>query len=117
MKYLGAHAHEHVVRMSKLINERKDIEVNVLIREGDTNFLAANYVSYRWQRKDYFSTTSFYVFADYLALISFQDENAPKVILIHSAVFADAYRKQFMEQWWQATIPKQMKVKAKLTGN
>jgi transcriptional regulator with XRE-family HTH domain len=105
IKYEGDFAQMHMDRMAELVKRRKDIQMKVLIREGDTYFVASHYATYRWESAEGFSPTVFYVFADYLALISFQGENAPKVVLIHSASFANAYRKQFMVQWRQAKIP------------
>lgn len=69
----------------------------ILVRDSDTNFVAGTYASYRCQEKESFSPTAFYVFGNYLALISVQAKISPKVILIHAAEFANAYRKQFME--------------------
>jgi hypothetical protein len=109
-KYQGDQHQLHIERMNKLTEERDDIQVEILIREGDTNFTATSYASYRWQSRDSFSPTAFYVFGDYLALISFQSENAPKVILIRSAVFAEGYRRQFAEEWDRAKIPPQKKL-------
>jgi hypothetical protein len=108
-KYQGEQNRLHVERMDKLTKERDDIQVMILIREGDTNFAASSYASYRWQSRQSFSPTAFYVFGDCLALISFQSENAPKVILIRSAVFAEAYRRQFAEEWDRAKIPPERK--------
>ncbi len=105
VKYQEQQAETHRERMNVLTKERGDIQVMILIREGDTNFVATSYASYRWQSRQSFSPTAFYVFGDCLALISFQSENAPKVILIRSAVFAEAYRRQFAEEWDRAKIP------------
>lgn len=104
-KYQGSQHETHIQRMDHLTEERGDIRVMILIREGDTNFVATDYAAYRWQRRESFSPTAFYVFGDYLALISFQSENAPKVILIRSPVFAEAYRRQFAEEWDRAKLP------------
>lgn len=105
VKYQKDFSQPHMDRMAELVKQRKDIHMKILVRDGDTNFVASNYASYRWQRPENFTPTAFYVFTDYLALISFHGENAPKVILIHSAVFANSYRRQFMEQWASAKIP------------
>jgi transcriptional regulator with XRE-family HTH domain len=95
----------HKDRMARLAKERKDFKMMILIREGDTFFMASSYATYRWQNEEDFSTTSFYVFGSYLALISFHAAVSPKVILIHSREFADAYRKQFMGDWKRAKEP------------
>jgi len=105
LNYQTSFFDQHIVRMESLTKERKDIKMRILICEGDTNFIASRYASYRWQNKESFSPTSFYVFSDYLALISFRSKNAPKVILLHSEEFANAYRQQFMDEWKRAKDP------------
>jgi transcriptional regulator with XRE-family HTH domain len=100
---------DYIERVTKLQKDRDDIKVFILIREGDTNFVASKYAEYRWQNRDNFDPTPFYVFGDYLALISFQADPTPKVILIRSWPFAEAYRKQFMEVWNVATKPRAKK--------
>ena len=104
-EYLGDYAAVHIGRMKELLRQRRKLDFKVMLCEGDTHFLGSSYIAYRWQRAESFGPAAFYVFADYLALISFQGENAPKLVLIHSTVFADAYRRQFMEQWAHARIP------------
>jgi hypothetical protein len=91
--------------VAKLQKERRDIKAYILIREGDRNFVASEYAEYRWQDKNSFSPTAFYVFGDHLALISFHSENPPHVVLISSAAFASAYRKQFRDDFSRARIP------------
>ncbi len=108
-KYQKGFVSMHMERMARLTNERKDMKMIILVREGDTYFTASSYASYRWQPKETFSPTSFYVFGDYLALISFHATVSPKVILIHSGEFAEAYRKQFMDEWKRAKIPPRAK--------
>lgn len=93
------HASMHIKRMNKLIEKRKDIEFKVLLQEGDTNFMANSYCAYRWQDRDSFVPTPFYVFGDNLALITFDAKPAPKVMVIRSEAFAAAYRKQFHIAW------------------
>lgn len=95
----------HRERMAQLAKARKDLRVRILVKEGDTNFVASNYASYRWQAKEYFSPTTFYTFGDYLALISFFHRPAPHVILIKSKPYADAYRLAFEAAWAMAKEP------------
>jgi transcriptional regulator with XRE-family HTH domain len=102
---------EYIEKVSKLEKERGDIRALILIREGDENFVASAYAEYRWQNKESFSPTAFYVFGDHLALISFSSENPPHVVLITSAAFAEAYRKQFKDDFSRAKIPPKKKGK------
>lgn len=98
-------AERHRDQMSALTAKRKDIIMRILIQEGDYNFSASNYATYRWQKRQYFSPTSFYVFGDMLALISFSHEPPPQVILIKSSSFAQAYRHSFNLAWNFADDP------------
>lgn len=99
VKYKGAFSEVYWKKMAQIVKKNKKIRFRILVEEGDRNLVASSYATYRWQSKESFSPHPFYVFADYLALISFQGENAPKVILIHSATFAETYRKMFMTLW------------------
>jgi transcriptional regulator with XRE-family HTH domain len=96
------HATKHIKRMSQLVKGRGDILFNVLLREGDKNFIASDYCHYKWLKQSDFVATPFYVFGDTLALISFQSDPAPKILMILSAVFAEAYRRQFDVAWQAA---------------
>ena len=99
------HTEAHIARMTALCAERDDIVFRALVREGDTNFVASGYAAYRWQPRHDFSAAPFYVFGDNLALITFDANPAPKVLMIRSAVFAEAYRKQFQIAWEAAKTP------------
>jgi DNA-binding XRE family transcriptional regulator len=101
------HSRAHLERMTALCQSRHDISFKILIKEGDANFLASTYATYRWQPREHFSPTPFYLFGDRLALITFDADPAPKILLIRSAVFADAYRKQFQIAWEAAKDPPQ----------
>ncbi len=105
------HAADYIKRMNKLVAKRKDIEYRVLIREGDMNFLATSYCQYRWQARDNFVATPFYVYGDTLALITFQARPAPKIMIIRSEAFANAYRRQFDIAWKVAKPPSVRKEK------
>lgn len=111
VKYQGDFANVHMGRMAELAKQRPDLKMRILIAEDDYNFVASNYASYRWQPKELFSPTAFYVFGDCLALISFTHDPAPLVILIKSAAFAEAYRHSFNQVWTLAQDPKPRKTK------
>lgn len=105
VKYQGDFANLHMARMAELAKLRPDMKMRILIAEDDHNFVASHYASYRWQPKELFSPTAFYVFGDNLALISFSHDPAPLVILIQSAAFAEAYRHSFNLVWRSAQEP------------
>jgi transcriptional regulator with XRE-family HTH domain len=95
----------HRQRMMELLKERNDVSVRILCKEGNSDFDILGYAKYRWLPEEQFSPTSFYTFGDYLALISFFHEHPPQVILLHSAPYADAYRRTFELAWKNAKQP------------
>lgn len=95
----------HRSRMAELIKQYPDLRMRILIEEGDYNFVASQYATYRWQPKESFSPTAFYVFGNCLALISFTHDPAPLVVLIKSAAFAEAYRHSFNLAWMSSKDP------------
>jgi len=105
VKYQKDFSSSYMDQMVALVRSRKDIKMRILVREGDTNFVAKDYATYRWQNPESFSPTAFYVFPDHLALISFEGDDAPRIVLIKSAIFSAAYRKQFMAHWRAARNP------------
>jgi len=105
IKYHGEFAAGHIERMAELVKQRDDLMMRILVEEGDTNFVSSSYAQYRWLPKAYFSPSSFYVFGDNLALITFAHEPSPLVIFIKSASLADAYRHAFDLAWTQSIEP------------
>jgi len=95
----------HRERMAELAKKRQDFNMRILVREGDYNFVASKYATYRWCPKEYFSPTSFYVFGNNLALISFDTDPAPLVLFIQSGSFAEAYRQAFNFAWANSKEP------------
>lgn len=101
----GDQTQAHIARMTLLAQARHDFKMRILIREGDENYSAGGYAEYRWLSAQYFSPACFYVFNNYLALISFMAIPSPQVILIKSKAFADAYRQQFQKLWETSIVP------------
>jgi DNA-binding XRE family transcriptional regulator len=95
----------HRIRMAEIAKQRQDFDMKILVKEGDYNFTAMKYATYRWSPKEYFSPVPFYVFGDSLALISFENDPAPLVLLIQSGPFAEAYRQSFNFAWATAKEP------------
>jgi len=101
----------HRKRMMELREERQDFSVRTLQEEGDDFMPNAAFSEYRWQKKEYFPPTSYYVFGSCVALISFEGTTPPFVILIKSALFAEAYRRSFDFAWSLAEVPPVLKTK------
>ncbi|MDD5586600.1 MAG: helix-turn-helix transcriptional regulator [Alphaproteobacteria bacterium] len=110
-QYYGdcSRSNKHIVRMNEMMRARgEQYCMNILVCENDSNYVADGYARYRWLSKEYFTPACFYVFNNYLALISFTAIPAPHVILIKSAAFADAYRQLFQKLWETAKIPPEL---------
>lgn len=72
----------------------------ILIKEGDTNFIASDYAEYRWVPKENFHSVPFYVFGNNLAFLIFGEDVI--VHMIQNAEIADAQRTQFKLVWESA---------------
>jgi DNA-binding XRE family transcriptional regulator len=112
----GDQTQPHLSRMTALAQTRNDFRMRILICEGDENYIASGYADYRWLSEKYFSPACFYVFNNYLALISFTAKPTPQVIFIRSKAFADAYRQQFQKLWETAAIPSRKFVRTQRHG-
>ncbi|MCL2469938.1 MAG: helix-turn-helix transcriptional regulator [Alphaproteobacteria bacterium] len=105
LKYHGEYAQAHIKRMAKLVNQRQDFRMRILVEEGDTDFTSSNYAQYKWQPKEHFSPAAFYVFGENIALISFDHDPAPLVVLIRSSSLAISYKRAFDLAWKMAIDP------------
>ncbi len=104
-KHLKDYSSIHRNRMSKLIEERKDIKVRALLREGDLNFSCSDYAEYKWLSKELFDPVPFYVYGDTLGIMSFQTVPAPTIIVHDIPAITQAYKKQFDALWKMSTEP------------
>jgi len=105
----------HRNRMKELKKQRPAFSVRTLQEEGDDYMPNAAFSEYRWQRKEYFPPTAYYVFGNCVALISFDGPSPPFVILVKSSLFAEAYRRSFDFAWQQAEVPPPVKPVKKKT--
>jgi DNA-binding XRE family transcriptional regulator len=96
---MGDHSPVHRARMAALVTERKDIKVQAILCEGDTNFIASDYNEYRWISKDIFSPVPFYIYGQTLAIMAFQTTPGPTIIVHKFPSVTAAYRKQFEAFW------------------
>ncbi len=94
-RHMGVDADEdYSKRMAEI---KSNYTFKILIKEGDTNFIASNYAEYRWISTENFHSVPFYVFGDNLAFIIFS--NDVTVHLINNAEIAAAQRTQFYLSW------------------
>lgn len=97
-KYLRDYTSLHVDRMSKI----KGLKIRALAtRKEIGQSTVSGYLEYRYIPEN--KSLPFYVFGDKLAIINFDVENAPRIILIKSSTVADSYRSQFDVMWQHAT--------------
>lgn len=97
-QHLGAHAEAHIKRMIGL----QGVSIRAIANVKDpTHNPAAGYLKYRYNG-NIVSSVPFYVYADRLAIINFQVENAPSIVIINSAQVAQSFRTQFEIMWHNA---------------
>lgn len=89
--------------MKELVDSGK-ITVRILATES---YFTSDWAQYRWQPEQSSTPTAFYAFGDCLALISFDNDPAPYVVLHKKGPFAEAYRKSFELAWANAKQPPQ----------
>ena len=99
-KYMGQEADDNYsARMKEMKN---NFSFKIIIKEGDTNYVASDYAEYRWIPKGEFHSVPFYVFGNNLAFLIFDEDVT--VHLINNNEIADAQRSQFNLSWQGAKI-------------
>jgi len=96
VEHLGDYSKVHVQRMNAL----KNVKVRVIVNEQ--NFYAipnGKYLEYRYSPKQGISSVPFYVYGDKFALILFNEDPSPQIIVISSELASKAYREQFDILW------------------
>jgi len=85
---------DYTARMKSL---NTNYSFRILIKEGDTNFVASDYAEYRWIADNDFHSVPFYVFGDNLAFLIFNEVTT--IHVINNPEIADAQRTQFNLAW------------------
>jgi DNA-binding XRE family transcriptional regulator len=93
-QYLKDYTDTHVTRMTKI----EGLELQVLLSQNTLSPFSQDYRNCRYL-PEVAHSVPFYVYADRLAIINFEGDNAPKIVIIHSATVANAYRDQFRLMW------------------
>ena len=75
------------------------LKMRTLIQEGDMNFVSGAYTEYRWVSKEQFQPVPFYAYAEKLAIVVFQADPSPRILMIESKPIAEAYRRLFESMW------------------
>lgn len=75
------------------------IRSHILIKEGDYRTFATGYAEYRMLPADmFYDNTSYYVYADKMALIRFSEDNVI-IRVLHNRDFAESYKLMFYRFW------------------
>ncbi len=99
-KYMRDYYPTHVERLKNL----KGLEIRSLAAAVDKNHVtAASYLVYRYLKQLSSVVAPFYVFGDKFALIDFDVQDPPRILMIHSPALAQSYRDQFDIMWKNAT--------------
>lgn len=96
----------HLDRMAAVMQKDPTFNMRIIIEEGDKNFKASTYATYRWASKEDFADISFYVYGDCLGILIFEEEDV-YINVIPNRRVATAYRKQFDLAWDAARDPEQ----------
>ena len=100
-QFLGDHLPVHIRRMNAI----KDLKIYILINDKPHTLLpeevkSGSYREYRKLPEDGFvSNVPFYVYGDKLAILAFEGEKAPQIVVVSSPLVAKAYREQFLVIW------------------
>ncbi len=94
MKWCDGYVETHVSRMDEV-----KAKFRIIVRDGDTNFVASNYSQYRSVSEDRFNEISYYVYKNFSALIDFTEKF---IYVIDSPAVAKFYKAEFQRIWDRA---------------
>jgi transcriptional regulator with XRE-family HTH domain len=95
VRILGDYDATYLANMSAV----PGLKMRTLIQEGDMNFVSGAYTEYRWVPKEQFQPVPFYAYAEKLAIVVFQADPSPRILMIESKAISEAYRRQFESMW------------------
>ncbi len=95
VRILGDYDATYLANMSAV----PGLKMRTLIQEGDMNFVSSAYTEYRWVPKQQFQPVPFYAYAEKLAIVVFQADPSPRILMIESKAISEAYRRQFESMW------------------
>jgi transcriptional regulator with XRE-family HTH domain len=98
----------YMQRMTAIAKRRKDVIVQAIVATGDDALLADAYNEYRPISDDVFDAVPFYIHGDTLAIMDFQSQPAPTILLLNYPSITQAYRKQFAA-FWRLAAPRKTK--------
>jgi DNA-binding XRE family transcriptional regulator len=105
-KHLGDYYMRHAQRVRDLGN----VKVRVLVQEGPFHCFpeektgTGGFREYRYNPQQVKGNVPFYVYGDKLAVMMFEKDKEPQIIVISSAPVAKTYREMF-DVLWQVAVP------------
>ncbi len=110
IKWMGEENYKsHSKRMQDLGGH---IKSKILVREGDTFFIATDFAEYRWFPENLFNEQSIYAYGKKLALINFTETDT-SVMILNNAEFTQGFKVLFDIAWnYMAREPEKNKKKA-----
>lgn len=99
-QFLGDYFAQHVRRMNSIAN----LTMRILILDRPHTLLpeenlGTSYREYRKLADVSVANVPFYVYGDKLAILAFEGENPPQIVVLSSALASRAYREQFDVIW------------------
>jgi transcriptional regulator with XRE-family HTH domain len=88
----------HIERLKK-----HGIRERLLVRHGDTNFLAPK-EWYRWMPKNFDTSTLFYLYGDKAAFVDLEDKNF-KIMIFENKLYTRVLKDMYEYTWQHAVIP------------
>jgi transcriptional regulator with XRE-family HTH domain len=102
-RYLGKeHDDAYMDKVAKLYKSKK-FDFRIMIKSGDTNFIASEYAEYRWIKEEFFYTAPVYIYGSKTAFIIFDDDVT--IHVINNRDIAETQRLQFNAIWEIAERP------------
>lgn len=96
IRWMGQDAYDEHSKLMHSIGNK--INSRILVKEGDTFFIASDFAEYRWFPEKLFNHQSFYAYGEKLALISFEDENV-EIMILNQKEFSQSYKVLFDIAW------------------
>ena len=96
-RWQDVHADDYLSKMAEV----KNLEMRILVKEGDDYHTASKYAKYRYIPEKYFGAMPTYIYGNKVAEILFGKDNVT-IYLLENKEIADARRKTFLALWENA---------------
>lgn len=99
-KFLGDWYEIHAARMDKIKN---NFALKIIVKEGETNFLANDFAEYRWFPESLFNEKTVYAFGTKLAFLNFSEDDVT-IRVMDQSDFSESFRVLFNIAWDNVAI-------------